>query len=339
MQKQKLLYIGNKLSLHGRTITSIETLGSFLGKAGFEMHFASTKRNKALRLLDMFWQTIKLSKKVSHVLIDTYSTQNFYYAVAVAYICRILKVKYVPILRGGNLPERLRTHKNFSKKLFNGAATNVVPSMYLLKAFQNAGYLNITYIPNSIELEHYPYQSRHNLKPNLLWVRSFSEIYNPFLALKLVEILLENGLAVNLCMVGPEKDGSLEECKKIALEKRLPIVFPGKLSKADWINLSNQYDIFINTTNFDNTPVSVIEAMALGLPIISTNVGGLPFLIENEREGILVPPDDADLFAAAIQRLLEEPELAATLSKNGRLKVEKFDWEVVKHSWISLLNN
>ena len=66
--------------------------------------------------------------------------------------------------------------------------------------------------------------------------------------------------------------------------------FTGKLSKQEWRDLSKDYNVFINTTNFDNTPVSVIEAMALGIPVVSTNVGGLPFLITDKVDGVLVEP-------------------------------------------------
>ena len=82
-----------------------------------------------------------------------------------------------------------------------------------------------------------------------------------------------------LAMIGPDVDGSLTKVKDLARKKNLDVNFTGKLSKPEWINYSKDFNVFINTTNFDNTPVSVIEAMALGLPVVSTNVGGMPFLI------------------------------------------------------------
>ncbi len=134
-------------------------------------------------------------------------------------------------------------------------------------------------------------------------------------------------------MVGPEKDGSMEKCQQLAKQKNLPITFTDLLKKEAWITLSKEYDLFINTTNFDNTPISVIEAMALGLPVISTNVGGLPYLIENNETGILVPPNNVDVFVEAITQLLSNSEKTEQLSKNARIAVELFDWEVVKGEW------
>ena len=97
------------------------------------------------------------------------------------------------------------------------------------------------------------------------------------------------------------------------------------------------YDIFLNTTNFDNMPVSVIEAMALGLPLVSTNVGGMPFLIEDGVDGILVPPGDTKAMAGAIKDLLADPEKARKMAARARKKAEGFDWKVVAGQWKELL--
>jgi glycosyltransferase involved in cell wall biosynthesis len=103
--------------------------------------------------------------------------------------------------------------------------------------------------------------------------------------------------------------------------------------------LSVDYDIFINTTNFDNHPVSVIEAMALGLPVVTTNVGGVPFLVDDEENGLLVPPNQVDEFVKAVERLIETPELAERIAKNARQKVEAYDWETVKFQWFELIDD
>ena len=332
-----LLYIGNKLSKSGNNITSIETLGSFLKNEGFTVHMASSKKNKILRLVDMLWTTLRYGPKVDVVLIDTYSTQNFYFAVSVGQLCRWLKVPYIPILRGGNLPHRLNKSPGLCRKLFDGARQNIAPSMYLFNAFKSEGYTRLNYIPNTIEINEYAFQLRKNIKAKLLWVRSFSDIYNPSLALKVVERLQKQEIPVELTMVGPEVQDNLKNCKKEAKEKNLPINFTGRLDKKDWIALSTSYDIFINTTNFDNTPVSVIEAMALGLPVISTDVGGMPYLIEHRETGILVKPNDETAFIEEIIKLMEHPAATEKLSLSARAKVESFNWAQVREQWFSVL--
>jgi glycosyltransferase involved in cell wall biosynthesis len=336
--KKSILYIGNELSKNGATVSSIETLGVFLKSEGFDVYTASSFKNKFLRLFDMLFNVFRYSRKVSVVLIDTYSTQNFYFAVIVAKLSRILGVPYIPILRGGNLPSRLIKNNRLSFRLCNGAKANVAPSMYLKEVFHHAGYKNIKYIPNSIDIRSYPFSLRKNLQPKLLWVRSFAEIYNPKLAIEIVKELHEAGINATLTMVGPDKDGSLKKCERLTHEYKLPVTFTGKLQKNEWISLSKNFDIFINTTNFDNTPVSVIEAMAVGLPVVSTNVGGIRYLIDTNTTGLLVPPKDAEAFTGAICSLLRDDFLASVLSKNARRKVEAFDWQEVKGSWLALLD-
>ncbi|AFL81715.1 glycosyltransferase [Aequorivita sublithincola DSM 14238] len=337
--KKNLLYIGNKLAVHGKSPAAIDSLSIKLEEEGYYVITASSKKNKLLRMLDMVFITLRNRRNVDLVLIDTYSTQNFYYAVVVARLCRFFKIPYIPILHGGNLPSRLKDSKSLSKNLFGKALTNVAPSKYMMQQFKAAGFNKLTYIPNTIAIVDYPFQPRERLKPKLLWVRSFSEIYNPLLALEILEILKLKGIDSSLCMVGPDKDGSLQRCKNVASELNLPVTFTGMLQKKKWIALSKEYDIFINTTNFDNMPVSVMEAMALGLPVISTNVGGMPFLIDDEIDGILLPPNNAEAFVQAIEDLCTYPIKSIEISKKAREKIKGFDWEKIKHSWIKLLND
>ncbi len=337
--RKNLLYIGNKLAVHGKSPAAIDTLSVKLDAEGYSVITASSKQNKIFRLLDMALTTIQKRNRVDIVLIDTYSTQNFYYAIIIGFLCRFFKLPYIPILHGGNLPNRLKNSKSFSNTLFGKAYTNVAPSKYMMQQFQEAGFYNITYIPNTIEIVNYPFHQKNSVSAKLLWVRSFSEIYNPALAMEIVKMLKKRDVNVSLCMVGPDKDGSMETCKKMAIELNLPIIFTGMLQKEEWITLSKNYDIFINTTNFDNMPVSVMEAMALGLPVVSTDVGGLPFMIENETDGILVSPNNPEAFVNAIEYLCANNLKAQELAKNARLKMEGFDWQIVKHSWIALLDN
>ncbi len=337
MAKRKLLYLGNKASSFGGTATTMESLAHNLKEEGYDVYSASAKRNKLLRLADMLRLVLQHARTASLVLIDTYSTQNFYYAVAVANLCRLLRIPYIPILHGGNLPQRLKSSPLLSNKLFNGAKCNVAPSAYLKQRFEENGYSNIRCIPNAIETDKYQFKQRSAIKPNLLWVRSFSEIYNPKLALKLVEVLNKEGYQASLCMVGPEKDGSLAECRRIAQERNLSVRFTGLLSKEEWKELAANYDIFINTTNYDNSPVSVIEAMALGLPVVSTNVGGIPYLLSNRVDSLVVKADDAEAMSAAVKTLLNDSNMVVEISKNARKKAEESDWQQLKHKWIELV--
>jgi glycosyltransferase involved in cell wall biosynthesis len=140
-------------------------------------------------------------------------------------------------------------------------------------------------------------------------------------------------------MVGPDKgDGSFEKTMEAAnlLGVKDRIEFPGLVPKNDVPHWLNKGDIFLNTTNVDNTPVSVIEAMACGLCIVSTNVGGIPYLLEDGVDALLVPPEDPEAMANAVKRILTDPQLAASLSANARKKAEAFSWEKVLPMWEAL---
>jgi glycosyltransferase involved in cell wall biosynthesis len=223
--------------------------------------------------------------------------------------------------------------------IFNNAYKNVSPSQYLKDAFEGLGYSNIHYIPNTIELEKYQFKIRKIDKVKLLWVRSFSKIYNPLLAVRLLKSLLDDGIDASLCMVGPDSDGTFKKTKLLAKRLKVDVRFTGKLTKTVWIELSQDYNVFINTTNFDNMPVSVIEAMALGISVVSTNVGGMPYLIKNNFDGILVEPNNSQLFVEAIKGLMADQSDTDRLVKNARYKVEQYDWNVVKQQWYSVLTH
>lgn len=332
-----LLYIGNKLSNHGFTSTSIETLGSFLEAEGYTVYYASSKRNKFFRMLEMIGMTFKYAKKVDYVLIDTYSTINFWYAFFISQLCRVLGVKYIPKLHGGDLPSRIVRTRFFSNLIFKNAFVNIAPSYYLYEAFKKNGYTNLKYIPNTIELQIYPQSLKEFKVPKLLWVRSFAKIYNPLMAVKVFINIKKIYPDAQLCMIGPKKDDSYEKTVRFAQKNNVEVTFTGKLSKEAWIEVSKEYNIFINTTHFDNTPISVIEAMALGLPVVSTDVGGIPFLLEHDVNALLVSDNDTKGMTSQIDRLITDSNLAVNISKKAKDTVTEFDWEVVKKQWIDLL--
>ena len=335
---KNILYIGNKLSQGNTTETTIETLSTLLIADGFNVKSVSDKQNKILRLYDMVFSLLRYKNWVDYVLIDTYSTTNFYYAYCCSQLSRYFKLKYIPILHGGNLPYRLTANPILSAHIFKNAFVNVAPSSYLISKFKEHGILNVKYIPNPFQLNDYDFKLRPITTINLLWVRSFAKIYNPDLAIQVLKSLKDDGLKANLCMVGPDKDGSMLRCKALAKMLQLDVEFTGKLSKAEWREKSKDYNVFINTTSVDNTPMSVIEAMALGLPIVSTNVGGIPFILHNGTNGILVSPNNVAAFKEAILQLAQNPQFCQTIIANARKKVESLSWQTTKRLWFSLLS-
>ncbi|MBC3846935.1 glycosyltransferase family 4 protein [Winogradskyella echinorum] len=334
---KNLLYIGNALSNKGKATTVIDTLSRHL-KKNYKVKIASTKSNKIWRLLDMMKLVVANKSNTDYVLIDTYSTSNFYFALIISQLCRLFKLNYINILHGGNLEKRLKKNPKLSGLIFKNAYKLVAPSNFLKSTYETYGYNEVLHIPNSIEIEDYKFKEREISDIKLFWVRSFSSLYNPEQAILVLEKLLQLNYNASLTMVGPDVDGSLLKVKELAKDKKLNVNFTGKLSILEWIELSEDFNVFINTTNFDNTPVSVIEAMALGLPVVSTNVGGMPFLITHNTDGLLVPPKDVSSMVNAIIKLKLDNELRIKLIRNARTKVENFSWNKVKSKWEFVLS-
>jgi glycosyltransferase involved in cell wall biosynthesis len=332
-----ILYVGNMLSKHGSSINFMELLVPKLAHA-FHIKAASSKKNKMLRLLDMLFLIYRNRRTTKLVLIDTYSTSAFIYAQLAAKVCHFLSLPYVPVLHGGNLPDRFK-HDTEKVKSFLGNAERIIsPSLYLQDFFSQQGF-SVSFIPNFISLESYTFLERREVRPKLLWVRAFHKIYNPTLAIEAFKLIVKKYPNAELCMVGAAKDESHDDVKDLIQKYNLEanVRLTGILPKEDWIKLSMQFDIFINTTTIDNMPISVIEGMALGLPVVSTNVGGLPYLIKDKEEGVLVTSGNANEMSEAIFFLIEHPDQALALARNARKKVEAFDWNVVEEKWVGMI--
>lgn len=340
MSKARIVYLGNQLSGHGVNPTSVETLGQRL-KKDFTVIRASSKANKWFRLIDM-WLTVIRERKADFAIIDTYSTSAFVFAWTSAAIAAKFGLKYIPILHGGALPERARNSPGRLKSYLSNAYRVVCPSPYLKEEMMKVIDMDYKVVANAIDLADYPFTSRKRLNkagPRLLWVRAFDKIYNPTLAVRVLKGLIDHGYEqAHLCMVGPDKDGSLSEVKELAEELNIAdkVKFTGSLSKQEWVILSGEYDVFINTTHIDNTPVSLIESLALGLPVISTRVGGIPHILKSGENAVLVEPDCAKAFVEAIQSLGEE-QLYQKLVIQGRATAENYDWKQVKAQWSDIL--
>lgn len=336
---RNILYIGNKLEKHGFTPTSADSLPGKLKTENIDFRVFSDKKNIILRFIEMVYAIFRYRKWSDLILIDTYSTKNFWYAVCCGWLAKRLKLPYIFILHGGNLPGRLSNSSENVLNVFRKANCNVAPSFYIQQQLNQFKFQNMRVIPNSVILDYYPFKIRKEAKPKLLWLRAFDETYNPQMAVSVFEELIRTFPESELIMVGPDKDGSFQKIKNYILEKKLNIRLTGKLRRKEWIELSNSLSLFINTSRIDNLPVSVLEAMALGMPVISTNVGGMSFLIEDRANGLLVGDEDAKAMLEKITELIHDQELCSTLSIKGRKTVEEsFSWEKVKKLWVALLH-
>lgn len=143
----------------------------------------------------------------------------------------------------------------------------------------------------------------------------------------LIEImpnLLEKSPSLRLMIVGsgPQQSELEELIKKLKLEER--VILTGQLSREDLLELKNKADIFVLNTHWESFSFDTLEAMAVGLPVVTTKIGSLPELIEQNQEGILVEPDDREAIAEAIQKILQDDIFRQTIVQNAYEKSKQF---------------
>lgn len=330
-----ILLVSNLFSV-GNTYGGVcKELATRLSESGWQVTTTSAQHNRLLRPVDMLAATWRARHNYVLAQVDLFSGPAFIWAEAVCWLLRQLRKPYVLTLHGGNLPAFAQRRPQRARRLLDSAAAVTSPSRYLCD--QMGIYRSdIVLLPNPLELDNYLFVERLNPQPSLVWLRAFSSGYNPSLAASVVALLKRDFPEIHLLMIGPDKgDGSFESfqqtVKSLGVESQVKC--PGAVVRRDVPLWLNKGDIFLNTTDVDNTPVSIMEAMACGLCIVSTNVGGIPYLLDHEQNALLVPSNDPDAMAAAMRRILTEPGLAAQLSYNARRKAEQFDWETILRKW------
>lgn len=331
MQK-KILYLGNKTAGFSNNKSVIDSLTPLFSEFS-EIHSASGKKNKFLRFLHMNLYFFKYGFSSDRIIIDAYSTFAFYFAFYFAVLSFLFRRKYILFLHGGNLPHRYISDPALIEFIFKKSSKIIAPSNYLASFFRSKGF-EVEVIPNFVYLKDYPFLERKIIKPNIFSMRGLSKPYNPLMTLKAIHLLKDKYPNISLLILGNSSDEFYDQLilyiKENELESNIKI--RPKLPKSDWIEESKKFDIMVSNPTIDNTPTSLIEGMALGMCVISTNVGGIPFFVSS-REIEFVKNEDFKDLSRSIDSLITNSDKANSLSINGRLKAEEFDWVNVREKW------
>jgi glycosyltransferase involved in cell wall biosynthesis len=362
--KPRILLVGNHLSGAGFNPGVCEGLADRLRRRGWQVLTTSHRPGRLARGCDMLGTVWRARHAYDLAHVDVYSGKAFLWAEAVCRLLRLSGKPYVVTLRGGDLARFARQRSRRTAKLLRGAAAVTTPSRFLFEhlgcigpavhrstlpatssrlrrplgsAAEPIGRATACHlIPNPVDVGAYRFRPRCEVEPRLVWLRAFHRIYQPELAVAVLSALVREFPDVRLAMIGPDKgDGSLARTRRAVercgLSRR--VEFLGAAAKSSLPVLLDRGDIFLNTSRIDNTPVSVLEAMAGGLCIVSTSAGGMAYLLRHEWDALLTPPDRPPEMAAAVRRLLHEPALAGQLSQNARRNVEPYDWPAVLPLW------
>ena len=206
-----IFFAGNFLSQSTGVIGICEELSDHFKKIGWQVFTASKFRNRVIKMADFLWKAWHHRKQYHLASVELYSYMAFRWAELLCFSLRLLKKPYVLTLHGGRLVEFALQHPRRFGSLVNSAKIITTPSKYLqanLLCFRD----DIVYIPNGIFLSRYSYKLRENPQPALVWLRSIHQIYNPQLAIQVLEDVCQTQPEAALTMIGPDKeDGTLEK--------------------------------------------------------------------------------------------------------------------------------
>jgi L-malate glycosyltransferase len=210
----------------------------------------------------------------------------------------------------------------------------VVPSGFLVRVFALFG-LRAEAVANTVDLSDYRFRERQPLRPIILANRNHEALYNVAATLEAFQLIQQRFPEARLLVAG---NGSEHEAlKELAQELELEYVeFLGRVEPERMPELYAKADIYLNSSEIDNMPLSIIQAFAAGLPVVTTDAGGIPYLVRHERTGLLVRRGDVEGLAASVLRLLDDPALVHELVTAARWECRRYTWEAVRSDWLRL---
>jgi glycosyltransferase involved in cell wall biosynthesis len=267
---------------------------------------------------------------VAHIFSASY--WSFLLAPAPAcLLARAMGKKAIIHYHSGEARDHLRRFRT-AKSVLARADCLIVPNRYLVGVFSEFG-ISAQAIPNIVDLSQFVFRERSPLRPRLICTRGFHPYYSVetvVCAFAKVQRQFPNA-QLDLLGSGPE------EAKIRALVSRLNlegVKFVGVVSRLEIGNFYNAADIFVNASILDNMPVSVLEAFASGIPVVTTSPEGMDYLVQHEQTGLLSTPGDADALAWNVVRVLRDPALALRLALNAKQQAEQYCWASVRDQWI-----
>lgn len=281
---------------------------------------------RPLRLLPLLFKARQFDIINSHGC----SYFGFMTVVMCHFVARLLRKKMVVVYHGAAAQDFFDRYR-WLRRFLTAHQPIVVPSGFLQVAFATYG-VACTVIPNAVDLTRFPFRARTGLAPRILSTRNLAPVYNIRGAIDALAIVQREHPDATLTIVGA---GQLrEELETHVVRQGISgVTFLGRVDNEKIPAILAEHDVFINASLQDNLPGSVLEAFACGLPVVSTNVGGIPYLVQDRVTGLLVPPDDAEAMAAGITWMLAHPAEALAMARRAKHSLAEYDAESVKARW------
>lgn len=316
-----------------------EELSRQLEESGWPTVRASAMQSRAGRVIDVVWKSLRARRNYDVAIVEVYSGGAFLLSWLYALVFRSLRCPVVLSLHGGALPAMARSRPRLVRGLLNGAAVVTTPSLVTQDAMRDVSVVT-AYVPNGINVPSYEYVQRTMARPRLVWLRAFHRVYDPMMAVEVVNILRREFPDVTLVMYGPDRnDGTLEAVKAYVSEMDLArhVEIRGPVRKADVPQRLQEHDIILNTTSIESFGIGVMEAAACGLIVVTRAVGELPRLWRDGKTAKLVQERSPQQMADVVAGLLRDAEEARCLSAGARATAVEYDWSRVLPRWHRVL--
>ena len=242
------------------------------------------------------------------------------------------KIRNVPVVinyRGGEAAGFLARSYAVIQFSLKRVSALIVPSGFLQEVFSRYG-IPSRIVPNIIDLSRFhPRAAVRNAGIHLIVTRNLEPIYDNETALRAFQIVWHrySHACLTIAGTGPEESRLRNLARQLGLDS--VVTFAGRLDRDRMADLYRQADVMINPSLVDNMPNSILESMACGVPVVSTDVGGIPYMVQDGVTALLVKPGDPEAMAAAILDLIENTESWSKLSIAGIAEVQRYTWAQV----------
>jgi glycosyltransferase involved in cell wall biosynthesis len=251
----------------------------------------------------------------------------FLHSAPLLLLARICSFKIILNYRGGKAPIFFRTWSWLVVPLIRKASDIAVPSNFLLQLFRQYG-MTATLLPNLADTDSFGFKARNPLRPRFFVTRNLEPMYDVESVLRAFRLIQQRIPEATLGIAGAGSEEA--RLRALAAEWNLHgVEFYGAVPWNELPAIYEDFDIYLNASRVDNFPGALVEAACSGLPIITTRAGGIPEMIRDRDNGLLVDIGDANALAQASLELLDCPELALRLTRNAREWAEKFSWRRV----------
>jgi glycosyltransferase involved in cell wall biosynthesis len=294
------------------------------------VRFLRTIVRQPLYLIKL-WRSLKQADIV-HIFSASYS--SFLVAPLPAWLLARLQGKKTLInYRSGECRDHLQ-RSTIARAVLARTDRLIVPSGYLVDVLQEFG-LQAHVVPNIVDLSQFHYRLRRPLRPHLVCTRGFHPYYGVDIVVRAFAEVQRSYPDAQLDLVG---GGGLEgQIRDLVRHLKLSgVSFLGAISHKSIPQFYDRADVFVNASNLDNMPVSVLEAFASGTPVITTAPESMRYIVDHERTGLLSEPGDAAALAMNILRLLGDSELATKLAQNAFAESNRYAWQSVRDQWLSV---